>query len=57
MYGNKMMEELRQNQKADVVLEHIVQGMLYSAVLACISTVRTEGPRPQQEVGENWQPA
>ena len=21
-----------------------------------ISTVRTEGPRPQQEVGENWQP-
>ena len=33
MYGNKMME-LRQNQKADVVLEHIVQGMLYSAVLA-----------------------
>ena len=21
MYGNKMMEELRQNQKADVVLE------------------------------------
>ena len=34
MYGNKIMEELRQNQKADVVLEHIVQGMLYSAVLA-----------------------
>ena len=33
MYGNKMME-LRENQKAYVVLEHSVQGMLYSAVLA-----------------------
>ena len=33
MYGNKMME-LRENQKADVVLGHSVQGMLYSAVLA-----------------------
>ena len=33
MYGNEMME-LRQNQQADVVLEHIVQGMLFSAVLA-----------------------
>ena len=39
MYGNKMMEELRQNQKADVVSEHIVQGMLYSLLLASVQCV------------------
>ena len=49
MYDNKMTE-LRQNQKADVVFWH-------SLCPVSNSTVRTEGPRPHQEVGENWQPA
>ena len=53
MYGNKM--ELRENQKADVVLEHIVQDIVlfwHSPSPVSISTVRTEG---HQEVGKNWQ--